>query len=327
MEDEGRTIHILWTGGLDSTFRVVELSRRKCTIQPHYISTRKKKSLSNELEAIKTMTRILKSDRRTQATLMDPIIVRDEEIPRNTKIFDSWIRLMKGKSWQYYTLAKYACFLHTNMEMGLQFSPNGSVARHVDETLLVPHPDTTYDALIIDKSRADEDTINVFGSFCFPKSLYHKNKKEEFDILQKEGYKKVLKHVWFCFHPMWGYPCGHCLPCKSTEIEGIKLPRIGKILYAIHHFFKKKKSHEVYRLNYNYTIQEVSDVFVALAKDIETDEVKKVVRLNDTGVLILEALRDGANIDEIAKRMTDAYDVDYATAKSGVEKFIAKLNQ
>ena len=325
MANEGRTIHILWSGGLDSTFRIVELSRRKCTIQPHYVLL-KKKSLYNELKAIKAITKILRADRRTLATLQNPIIVRDEEIPRDTKIFDSWFQLMKGESWQYYALAKYVHFLHSDMEMGLQFSPNGSVVKHIDEEMLIPHPDPNYDALIINKSRADENTINVFGNFCFPKSLYHRNKKEEFDILQKEGYKKVLKHVWFCFHPMWGYPCGHCLPCKSTEIEGIKLPRVGKILYAIHHFFKKKKSHEVYRLNYNYTIQEVSDVFVALAKDIETDEVKKVVRLNDTGVLIMEALRDGANIDEIVKRMTDAYDVDFDTAKSGVKEFIEKLN-
>lgn len=320
-----RTINILWTGGMDSTFRVVELSRRQCTIQPYYILIGVRKSFRYELNAIEKISEILRKDNRTQAKISDPIIVEEKDIPRDADIFDSWFRLMRAKSWQYYLFAKYASQQHLEMEMGIQFSPNGSVAENVDETLLVPHSIQDYDVLVIDKERADKDTLAVFGNFCFPQSLYHKSKKEEIDILRKDGYGKVLKHVWFCFKPIWGFPCGHCAPCISSEKEGVELSRIGKILYSIKSLFKKKKSKRVIELNYNYIIQNVSDVFLAKAMNPETGKVEKVFRLNETGVVILEALQDGAGIEEITKRLTDGFDVDCETAKSQASAFIAKL--
>lgn len=42
-------ISILWTGGWDSTYRVVELSRQKVTIQPIYILDPKRESANYEL--------------------------------------------------------------------------------------------------------------------------------------------------------------------------------------------------------------------------------------------------------------------------------------
>ena len=238
----------------------------------------------------------------------------------------AWMRLMRGMSWQYYVFAKYASLHHLEMEMSVRFSPFGTVSQTVDETLLIPHPDHHYDVQIIDKTRADQDTLAVFGNFCFPKSLYHKTKREEIDILRGDGYGKVVKNVWFCFHPILGYPCGHCSPCISSEKEGMKLPRMGKMLYDILHTFKKETQRRIIKLNYDYDIQKVSDIFVAHAKVPGTDEVKKVFRLNETGVVILEALQNGADIDEVAKRLTDGFDVDYETAKTEASKFIAKLN-
>lgn len=327
MANEGRLINILWTGGLDSTFRIVELSRCRCVIQPYYIVFNKRKSVSCELKAIRQISSLLRKDKRTQAKLQDPIVVKEQNIPRDANTFNSWFRLMKGKSGQYYLLAKYVNHCHLEMEMGIQFSPVGSIAKYIDETLLMPHPDPNYNVQIIDKTRADEDTLKVFGNFCFPKSLYHKDKKEEIEILHRDGYEKVLKHVWFCYYPMWGYPCGHCAPCISYEKEGAELPGIGKVLYAIiFFFFKKGKLCQRIKLNYDYVIREVSDTFVAKVKDPETGEVKKVFRLNETGVIILEALQDGLGIDEIARRLTDGFDVDFETAKREASAFIAKLN-
>ena len=187
MTNEGKMINILWTGGLDSTFRIVELSRCRCKIQPYYIVIKRRKSWRYELEAIDKILKILRKDKKTNSVLLDPILVNEEEIPRDTEIFDSWYRLMRGKSWQYYILAKYVKQNHIEMEIGLQFSPNGSVANAIDERLLISHPDQNYNVLVIDKIKANQDTINVFGGFCFPKSLFHKTKREETEILQTDG--------------------------------------------------------------------------------------------------------------------------------------------
>lgn len=326
MTNEGRTINIFWTGGLDSTFRIVELSQRRCTIQPYYIKMRKRASWRNELKSIKKILRILRKDNRTQATLLDPIIVDDKEIPRDTNTFDAWFRLMRGISYQYYILAKYVNLHHLEMEMGFQFSPNGTIVKVIDEKLLIHHPDMDYDVQVIDKTRADQDTLKVFGNYSFPMSLYHKNKKEEIETLYRDGYKKVVDHVWFCFHPMLGYPCGNCFACKSFELEGVKLPRIGQLLFDLRQQFRKEINTRTLKLNYDYTIRDFSDVFLARAKDPETGEVKKVFRLNETGVIILEALQANADIDEVARRLTEGFDVDFETAKKEASAFIDKLN-
>lgn len=321
-----RIINILWTGGLDSTFRIVELSRCHCTIQPYYVSFRNRKSFHHELKAIDKITRILRKDSRTRAKLLDLIIVSEKEIPRDVAIFDSWTRLMRGRSWQYYVLAKYVNQLNVEIEMGLQFSPNGTVASAIDESLLIHHPDPDYDVLVIDKTRADQDTLTVFGGFCFPESLFHKSKKEEIDTLRRDGYERVLKHVWFCFHPTWGFPCGHCPPCYSYEKEGVRLPYIGKLLYIIRRLFPKIKEICASRHHYKYSIHEISDVYVAKIADPKTGKAIKSFRLNETGVIILEALQDGADIEEVTRRLTDGFDVDYETAKTQASAFIAKLN-
>jgi 7-cyano-7-deazaguanine synthase len=326
MTKEGRFINIFWTGGLDSTFRIVELSRCQCTIQPYYIVIGERKSFHYELNAIDKISSIIRKDVKTQAKLLDPIIVYEQEIPRDSDIFDFWFRMMRGKSWQYYILAKFASLHHMEMEMGIQFSPNGTVARYVDEALLIHHPDMDYNVQIIDKTRSNQDTLTVFGNFCFPKSLFHKTKRDEIEILRRDGYEKVLKHVWFCFNPTWGFPCGQCAPCVSSEKEGMKIPRIGKMLYDICHLFKKEKHRRVIKLNYDYDIKKVSDMFLANVMNPETGEVKKTFRLNETGVIILEALQDGADIEEVTKRLTDGFDVDYETAKTQASAFIAKLN-
>lgn len=242
MSPKAQTINILWTGGLDGTYRIVELSRRSCIVQPHYICF-KRKSRLQEIHAMESILCFLRKDKRTRATLLDPILIEEKDIAKDSQIFDSWMRLFPGKgtrSLQYYTLAKYAVHNNLYMEMGLQFSPNGTIVKAFDESLLIPYLDADYDVLMIDQSRADEDTVNLFGNFYFPRSLYHKTKKEEIKELYAMGYKKVVKHTWSCFNPIWGYPCGHCFPCRSFEKEGVKIPITGKILYSIKNMFKKK---------------------------------------------------------------------------------------
>lgn len=47
------------------------------------------------------------------------------------------------------------------------------------------------------------------------------------------------------------------------------------------------------KLNYEFSIQEVADKFVAVAKNTETETVEQVFNLNETGAMILKALKMG----------------------------------
>ena len=52
-----------------------------------------------------------------------------------------------------------------------------------------------------------------------------------------------------------------------------------------------------------------------------------MITLNDTGKVLWQQLENGAEVDELVAALLADYDVDEATAKAGVERFVAKLNE
>lgn len=233
---DNRIVHIFWTGGLDSTYRIVELSRQECVIQPHYIVLTDRRTVENELRAISDITAILNRDKRTKAEIRPVIIFPVSELEEYVDILSAWDLLQEFKDFksnQYPLLARYARQKKLKLEMGIQFSENGSVTEVVDESYLTDCPDRD-DVLMIDPVKGAQEwaSYTIFKDFLFPKSLYHKTKKEEIEELKSLGYDKVLKKVWTCFHPVFGMPCGHCFPCRSAikEGAGMMVPRVGYIL-------------------------------------------------------------------------------------------------
>jgi hypothetical protein len=81
------------------------------------------------------------------------------------------------------------------------------------------------------------------------------------------------------------------------------------------------------KLKYDIAIQEVADKFVAVAKNGETEEVEKVFTLNETGVIILRALTDGADTSAIVCRLLEEYDVTPQEAETEVNAFIDMLKE
>lgn len=241
---DSRIVHIFWTGGLDSTYRVVELSRNECVIQPHYIIT-SRRTVENELQAISEITALLNSDKRTIAKLLPVETFPKTELEVYPDIQSAWDllhELKDFKSQQYPLLARYARQKKLKLEMGIQFSENGSVVKVVDESYLVDSPDYD-DVLMIDPEKGSQEwaSFTLFQDFLFPKSLYHKTKAEEIEELRSQGYDKVLKKVWTCFDPVFGLPCGHCFACKSAMKEGagMMVPLTGYILGGLRLYYGK----------------------------------------------------------------------------------------
>ena len=180
-----RIVNIFWTGGLDSTYRVVELSRQECVIQPHYITLTGRGTVKNELKAISDITAILNSDKMTKAKILPVTIFPTGELEEYADIQSAWELLHETKyfnSTQYSLLARYARQKKLKLEMGIQFSENGSVAEVVNESYLVDCPDHD-DVMMIDPVKGTQEwaSFTLFQDFLFPKSLYHKTKKEEIE--------------------------------------------------------------------------------------------------------------------------------------------------
>lgn len=241
---DNRIVHIFWTGGLDSTYRVVELSRNECVIQPHYIIT-SRGNVENELQAISEITSLLNSDKRTIAKLLPVETFPKTELEVYPDIQSAWDllhELKDFKSQQYPLLTRYARQKKLKLEMGIQFSENGSVVKVIDQSYLIDCPDND-DVMMIDPEKGSQEwaSFTLFQDFLFPKSLYHKTKAEEIEELKNQGYDKVLKKVWTCFSPVLGMPCGHCFACESARKEGagMMVPFVGYVLGGLRLYYGK----------------------------------------------------------------------------------------
>ena len=81
------------------------------------------------------------------------------------------------------------------------------------------------------------------------------------------------------------------------------------------------------KLKFDIAIQEVADKFMAVAKNGETEEVKKVFTLNGTGALILRALAEGDDTPAIVSQLLAEYDVTPQEAEAEVNNFIDMLKE
>jgi len=88
---EMKMIQVLWTGGMDSTLIMIQLSQMNVSILPIYISNANgRKTESNELTAMNKIYQELKQDKRTIAELLPIRIIADnmEQIPEVAKEFE-----------------------------------------------------------------------------------------------------------------------------------------------------------------------------------------------------------------------------------------------
>ena len=248
MEDK-KVAHLLWTGGLDSTYRMVELSRQDCVVQSHYVSIDRKKapnvnwrkSRDQEIKAIHAITELLQRNPNTKATILSPIIAEAKDVPEYEDILDAFFFLhdeIHLNTTQYALLACYARQHNLKMEMGIRFSQHG-LGRVIAPSSLTTY--SGYDDVVTmmdtapQQGKFEQAVYTLFHDFLFPKSLAQKQKRDEAEALKQWGYEDVLKKVWFCFTPVFGMPCGHCGPCRSAKREGIgyMIPFIGNFCGAI----------------------------------------------------------------------------------------------
>lgn len=79
------------------------------------------------------------------------------------------------------------------------------------------------------------------------------------------------------------------------------------------------------KLKYEFSIQEVADKFVAVAKNPETETVEHVFNLNETGAVILRALQEGKDVPAIVSLLLSQYDVEPQEAEDEVNAFVNML--
>lgn len=229
-----KPINLLWTGGWDSTFRLVQLMiESDVAVQPIYLVDDRRSSAPKE---ITQMWRIRDKLAELVPASEERILPTEYGSFRATRIephfHDAWEEVKKlGRvGSQYPILASFAEQRGIDrLELGIQkhradgFSIAGMLSPFLEgiETPAgvssglpenVPYP------------------FNLFARFVLP--LVDLTKHDMRRLCRRWEMEAVMDLTWFCFDPVLGRPCGACQPCRVAISEGFG-GRVGLLGPAI----------------------------------------------------------------------------------------------
>ena len=228
-----KSVKLLWTGGWDSTFRLLQLLLRDRTrVVPYYLEDRTRPSTDTEIDTMERIARRLAEDFPHTRELLQPIrraavadIAVDADIAKALR--DIRRRSFIGS--QYAWLPAF-CREHAldGMELGV----------HVDDKVQallrglvveVEHP-AGFRSVRVDPARAGSPEHILFGAFGFP--LFRVDKRDIERQSRAAGWDGIMEMTWFCHRPVHGKPCGLCAPCVYTIEEGLarRVPRPRRVL-------------------------------------------------------------------------------------------------
>ena len=228
MED---ILHTFWTGGLDSTFNLIQLlTNSNNMVQPHYI-VRHEDSTGIEIDAMIRMRReIVRRFPEVRERFLPTIYFNEDLIPRFQEVDDEIEELRKiGKVREQYQILAHYCkeFNLKKVDLGL-----------IKENYLPMKASGLFEHF---KNSA------AFGSFRYP--IVDLTKQDFFQVANSNGWDDILLMTSFCRRPIKKItPCGVCGPCSDTVKSGIgfRFPFKSKVKARIQIPFRR-----YYRNNYH----------------------------------------------------------------------------
>ncbi len=234
-QGEGIT-HLLWTGGWDSTYRLLQLVViKKKTVQTHYVVDPSRRSIGEELHSMSLIKQAMfKRFPETRARMCPTIITDLSDVPSDAEIAETDKRVLELQvlGTQYAWLARYAKYKGVHgMEMGINRGHNPGI-------LIDPYLTTEgegYDEIAwVDERHKDTDAYTIFGAFRFP--LRTITKPQMGERCKEQGVFDILDLIWFCHYPRPNHTaCGMCSACSFAMTNGLqdRIPLIGRISYYI----------------------------------------------------------------------------------------------
>ena len=226
--------NILWTGGWDSTFRILDLVLNKReTVQPYYILDDRRKSTAVEIKTMEKIKDMMKElDPNVKELIYPTIMIEKDQITENDGISKNYQSLLSHSHLgvQYDWLARYAESISMNdLELCIHQDDKAEGFIKDDVELVSENEDTFYRL----KTKLSKPELQIFSYYHFP--LLTMTKLEMGDIAKASGFSFIMEETWFCFNPQKnGKPCGYCNPCKYTKEEGLgrRVPRVSASVRA-----------------------------------------------------------------------------------------------
>ncbi len=246
-----KTYNVCWSGGLDSTFVVTQLSQFPVRIRPFYIKGQTfRQSEPQELAAIESIQELLHADSRTKAELL-PILIIEKDDPRikdreiiraHRRIYMRLLEEYKTKhggklppagsqqiyvdgayiSPQYIACASLAKYYGETFELGIQYNDLESIPIFHSSPNSIEMDDTTKRGLMfMNENNLDQDLYLIFKDLRFPITGQGLYKRDIWQWFSEHGYLQVRSNTIFCQAPVvhkdgtWE-PCGICTACIDT---------------------------------------------------------------------------------------------------------------
>ncbi len=74
-------------------------------------------------------------------------------------------------------------------------------------------------------------------------------------------------------------------------------------------------------------LREVADNYIVVAVGERVKDFNGIINLNSTGAFLWNILAQGADENELVKRLLAEYEVDEETARRDVDAFVAKIKE
>lgn len=220
---------LLWTGGWDSTFRLLQLLlvERRC-VEPYYVVEGARRAGSAEQGAMRKIRGLLQTKHpEAAARLGQTIEVPLEQVAADPNIF------------AHYEKALHFGFIGGQYEWLARMCAQRGIT---DMELAIHRDDKARERLskLVDDSRrqldprfAGDPRYELFKYFRFP--LFDMTKQQMRSAARQHGFEEFMALTWFCHRPRGGEPCGVCNPCIYTIEEGLadRVPRAGRIRYRL----------------------------------------------------------------------------------------------
>lgn len=253
------TVSLLWTGGWDSTFRLLQLATQPVSIQPIYVINSDRPSASYEQAAMKRIISIVRE--RFPAQVLD---VRHYDIAwirqncMNEPISTAFAYLRKtyNLGTQYEWLSMLLNKLNLDAECAIVRQYHGKVEKaiHTEGRIAPVENDFLPGRMHILPDGEGNAVYTLFRHIILP--LLSVSKKEEEQIARDNGWMDIMLLTWFCHTPIHGEPCGICSPCDDAMNTGMewRLPDKAKQRYryrTLYIFARKVKGKLLKALHMN----------------------------------------------------------------------------
>ena len=214
-------IDLLWTGGWDSTFRLLDLAVvREAEVQPWYIIDEERPSSGREVGAMLEIRAALAERNPEAAGRIRPTRYSERAAIATDATNEGRRERLARQSHlgsQYAWLADFAASEELN---ALELSVHRDDSAHVFLEPYVEAAETPQGTTYRLSANLPDPDLVLFEAFRFP--LLPWTKPAMADHAAAHGFTDLMDLTWFCHAPKAGAPCGLCGPCGYTIDEGLR---------------------------------------------------------------------------------------------------------